>query len=365
MALIKKSFLCLLSALLLLSPVWAAGEDTDPAISESYLQAVFSGAFLEEVSQETSQAMDALEARTLQGVEQQLAASAMTAGGRGVSNNGSGILYTAAQDVVDVILGAKITPVEGELRAQTTGWIDVTTGSAVQEGEVMAIGHTYISSEEACSYLTHSTTGSVSYSGGYTLYRSGEVNFASRAEALAALGLFKGGTTGFELTRSATRTEALVMFLRILGREEAALASAAANPFSDMPSWATKYAAYAYEQKLIQGLGNGVYNANATVTAQDYLTMLLRALGFNEGTDFTWSTVLDDALSLGILTAAERSYLQNNPFTRAQMAYLSWQVLMSQNISEQLLLCQLRDDGVVSRDQIAAAIHTVCGSRIN
>lgn len=366
MSLLKKILACTLSLLLLCSSVSAAGDAADPVISQSYLESVFSGAFLKDVSVQTKAAADALEAQTLCTVEQQLAQSRMSSELRyGASGNGSGSIYTARDDRLSTVLGTKITPADGTLTAETSGWVDITIGAAVQSGASMVIGHTYLSTEDQCSIRTNSIAGCVSFHGGYTIRRSGETDYASRAQALSALGLFQGGTTGFELNRAATRTEALVMFLRILGLEDEALKSTAINPFWDIPSWASSYAAYAYEQGLALGRGNGTYDANASVTVQDYLTFLLRALGYREGAEFAWATALDDAVRLGVLTSTERTELQNSTFTRAQMVYLSWQALMSQNSSGQLLLCQLRDEGTVTRSQVAAAIRSICGGRMS
>jgi len=366
MYLMKRVCIFLLAALIMSMSVSAAGDTSDPAISKSYLDSVFSGEFLRDVSAATSKEMNTLEAETLQELESKLAASKMQNESKsGVSYNGSGSLYTAQADRVSVVLGTKITLVDGSVTAGSAGWVDVTVGEAVKKDSSLQTGHTYISTEENCAYVTNSIVGCVSYNGGYTMLRSGSTDYASRAQALAALGLFKGGTTGFELNRAATRTEALVMFLRILGLENEALLCTAANPFWDIPSWASQYAAYAYEQGLAQGRGGGTYDANTYVTAQDYLTFLLRSLGYKDNADFTWANVLNDAVKLNLITDAERVYFQTHPFTRGHMAYLSWQALMTQTDDGQLMLCRLRDERTVTREQIATAIQMICGNRIS
>ena len=74
------------------------------------------------------------------------------------------------------------------------------------------------------------------------------------AETLHALGLFRGtgedenGVPIYALEKTATRAEALVMLIRLLGEEDAALSSLAAHPFTDVPAWADRYVAYAYEK---------------------------------------------------------------------------------------------------------------------
>ena len=57
---------------------------------------------------------------------------------------------------------------------------------------------------------------------------------AAAADALAALGLFRGTENGYELDRAPTRAEALVMLIRLLGREEEALAYDGDCPLADV-----------------------------------------------------------------------------------------------------------------------------------
>ena len=355
----------LLSLALACPALGAAGDADDPVLSQSYLDAVFSGAFLTQTEQAAGTAADALEADTLRDVEQRLAEVNALRMARGEdSASGAGMLVTAQYDRVTVALGTRVTALEGELRSVGSGWVDITAGEAVAAGTLFRTGHSYLSAEDGCGWETLGQTGSVTWEGVVSRSYAGSVDFGAAATSLQALDLFRGGNGGFELNRAATRTEALVMFLRILGREPAALASTAANPFTDVPDWAARYAAYANAEGLVQGVGEGRYDGSRQVSAQDYVTLLLRALGFREGSDFTWATALDDAVRLGLLSAGERQLLAQTAFTRAQMAWVSWRALMTPNASGKLLLCVLRDAGVVTRAQIAAAIGSGVGARV-
>ena len=65
------------------------------------------------------------------------------------------------------------------------------------------------------------------------------------AADLKQLGLFKGvSDTNFDLNREPTRVEALVMLIRVLGKENTALNSNSNHPFLDVPDWADKYVSY-------------------------------------------------------------------------------------------------------------------------
>ncbi|MBQ6846299.1 MAG: serine protease [Oscillospiraceae bacterium] len=124
------------------------------------------------------------------------------------------------------------------------------------------------------------------------------------AEDLKALGLFKGvSETDFALNRAPTRTEALVMLIRVLGREKDALAKGGKHPFTDVPAWADKYVGYAYENKLTNGMSATKFGSNSTASSAMYLTFVLRALGYSDtnGADFTWDNPYTLARTTGIL----------------------------------------------------------------
>lgn len=74
-----------------------------------------------------------------------------------------------------------------------------------------------------------------------------------------------------------TRAEALVGLIQAIGREDEALATTAENPFTDIPEWADRYAAYAYENGIIAGVGNNLFDSDREITAEEYTAMLERA----------------------------------------------------------------------------------------
>lgn len=76
-----------------------------------------------------------------------------------------------------------------------------------------------------------------------------------------------------------TRAEALVSLIQTIGREDEALATTAENPFTDVPEWADRYAAYAYENGIITGVGDNLFDSDREITAEEYSTMLERAKG--------------------------------------------------------------------------------------
>ena len=127
------------------------------------------------------------------------------------------------------------------------------------------------------------------------------------AEMLYALGLFRGtgtnadGTVDFALDRTPTRHEAVVMLVRLLGGEEEALAGEWETPFTDVADWAKPYVGYAYTKSYTKGVGDTEFGGYAEIDANQYLTLLLRALGYSEEyTGVHWSDSYKMAQTLGI-----------------------------------------------------------------
>lgn len=110
------------------------------------------------------------------------------------------------------------------------------------------------------------------------------------ADALNALGLFKGTEKGYELEKSLTRTEAVVLLVRMLGKEETAEACGKTHPFLDVASWADGYISYAHKMGLTNGISETHFGAEDAVESNMYITFLLRALRYADGenADFIW-----------------------------------------------------------------------------
>ena len=172
-------------------------------------------------------------------------------------------------------------------------------------------------------------------------------------ETLHTLGLFQGTEKGFEPERTATRAEAAVMLLRLLGLEqeaEAAYSAGAAEcPFTD-GGWAAAWLGFASREGLVRGRTDSYFGADETVSAQDYATMVLRALDYTEGKDFTWSDALSFSDSIG-LTHGE--YAAGGAFLREDLALISYTALtLHPNGAAERLIDTLYRRGAVSADRL-------------
>ena len=142
------------------------------------------------------------------------------------------------------------------------------------------------------------------------------------AQNLKELGLFQGvSETEFDLGRAPTRTESLVMLIRLLGKEDEAQNSTFRHPFTDVPAWADKYVGYAYQNGLTNGTSATTFGVD-TANAQMYLTFVLRALGYSDknGEDFLWNNPYVLAESLGLLP----SCVKRTDFLRADVVTVSY-----------------------------------------
>lgn len=155
------------------------------------------------------------------------------------------------------------------------------------------------------------------------------------AQTLYDLGLMKGkgnnadGSVNFDLGAQLSRQEAVTMLVRLLGKEEAALAGEWEIPFTDVDSWAVPYVGYAYANGLTNGTGKTTFEGRNAVTATQYITFVLRALGYSSVTDFAWDKAWELSDSIGV-SAGEYNSENNASFIREGAAKLSLSALSAE-----------------------------------
>lgn len=172
------------------------------------------------------------------------------------------------------------------------------------------------------------------------------------AESLNALGLFAGvgknsdGSVNFDLDRAPARTEGVTMLVRLLGKESEALGGTWQTPFSDVPEWAEPYVGYAYANGLTNGVGddgNGgmLFGSEQKVSAAQYLTFVLRSLGYESGRDFDWSRAWELTDRLGI-TDGRYNAASSDSFLRADVALVSLAAWRHANTGERTALTAMQ-----------------------
>jgi len=175
----------------------------------------------------------------------------------------------------------------------------------------------------------------------------------SAADKLYEYGLFQGvgvnadGSPDFALEREPTRAEAVVMLVRLIGKEAEALSGSWTLPFTDVPEWAKPYVGYAFEYKLVFGVDSKTFASNRSVTATEYITIILRSLGYASGTDFEWNEAWILSDELGITNGEYRG--GNARMSRGGAAEVSLSALGA-NLkgTQQTLYSYLADKGVIT-----------------
>lgn len=147
------------------------------------------------------------------------------------------------------------------------------------------------------------------------------------AQELSAIGMFRGTANGFELDRAPTRSEAAIMLVRLYGAEEQAKTAYAAgeikHPFTDVSEFASPYVAWLYTNGITNGFTETTFGSQRTCTVQNYVTFLLRALGYKDGTDFQYADALPFAQEKGFYEPV----MFPGTFLRDDLAAVTYQAL--------------------------------------
>ena len=102
-------------------------------------------------------------------------------------------------------------------------------------------------------------------------------------KVLSGLGIAKGDDEGnFNPENDVKRSEMVAFVCRMMGEEDIATASAS-NAFTDVAAnhWAAGYIAWGVNRGVVNGMGDGTFAPDASVTYQDAVVMIMRALGYD------------------------------------------------------------------------------------
>ena len=175
------------------------------------------------------------------------------------------------------------------------------------------------------------------------------------ADALYSLGLFLGTNKGYELNNSLTREQSAMLLVRMLGALETAETGDYTHPFTDVAPWASKVVAYAYANEYVKGYSATKYGGADTVTDFQYLTIVLRVLGYTDGgenPDFYYRTSRGLAKKIGLVDNVE----DDASFTRGDAVEIFWRALNTKlKDSDKTLADRLIDQKVFDAKAFAKA----------
>lgn len=187
------------------------------------------------------------------------------------------------------------------------------------------------------------------------------------ANALYEQGLFNGtgtdatGNPNFDLDRAPTRHEAVTMLVRLLGKENEAQNGTWTIPFTDVAAWAKPYVGYAYANGLTTGTSPTTYDGDQTITASQYLTFVLRALGYQSGTDFQWDKAWELSDKIRLTNGQYNADSAN--FTRGDVAVISCNALSIRLNGKNQTLMELvkQNDGTTPPETVQVTSDTLQG----
>lgn len=375
----KKAASILLAGAILVSG-GAVVTASESLVSKSYVDGTFTTQALEQVSKRAEEEMSASYNQALNELNSKHSSYLnQTGGGTGGTSVSSGLSDRRLKkgDVLTLSSGSGVMLLAGSASASGGVLVDTTAGTTVAAGGGLTARHRCLAGETAAAVTITSDTAVLSLEGSYTLSASGNVDYNAMADGLTQMGLLKGTGaaygSGYELERQALRVEGLVMFIRLMGEENAALTSTAVNPFADSPSWADRYLAYAYEKGYTTGIGTNaagqlMFGPNNTISAGEYMTFVLRALGYSEsGTnpDFNWQNAMDAAVAYGVIRQSEAALLSGSSFCRAQVVYLSVCALSAPTKTGGILLDKTASNGGYDQTSMQAILNGISALRLS
>lgn len=364
----------LLAAVLLLGYAAAAGGDaSDPLISLDYLNGTFSAA-----AEQAAQAKLDASGKLAYEAAETTWRTALAAAEAEVAAERADV-WTEARlkhgDILFGLTGTQVMTLAGSMSVQfdSGAVVDATTGTEIASGSELQTRHRYLVAEDTTAlFNVVSRTAVVEYCGDYHFTPTNATpDYNAMASALKTLSLFKGTDTGygegFDLEVTPTRIQALVMLIRLLGEEEAALACDSPAPFKDISDtyWGRPYIAYAYEKGYTNGVEDNKFAPDRPTNAGMYVEFVLRALGYSDTTQTDISTAAERALTANVITAGEKAVLEANDFLRADVAYLSWYALeVPVTANMQPLHQKLESAGVFTAAAYQAAKSSVTSARL-
>ena len=360
---IKKLAMLIPACLMLAAVAFAAGGGAeDPLVSLSYLTGVFTDRLEEEIEErldesdkeilESAETGELEDSRTLTWAETRLKQDDILLG-----STGTNVLMLAGS---------------GQVVYESGAVVDVTTGTEVPSGSALTVNHRYMVAEDtSAAFAVTSRTAVVDYQGSYRFVESDAVDYNAMAAALKALHLFKGSFTGygegFDLEVAPTRLQALIMFIRVLGEEEQAMAWTGTTPFTDISkgSDAEKYVGYAYEMGYTNGYTATTFKPGNPVNVHQYTEFVLRAMGYSSVSNTNLADTLIRAEEAGVLTSGETEFMLGQKFLRADLVYISYYALHSElPDGEDTLADLLMDKDVFTKREWRDAKDMVTSDRL-
>lgn len=175
------------------------------------------------------------------------------------------------------------------------------------------------------------------------------------ADALYQMGLFLGTGNSYDLDKTLTRNQGVILLVRMLGKEEEAKSLPYTAPFPDVAAAAKPHVSYAYANNLTNGITATSFGGGKALSDKQFYALVLRALGYTdsgENPDFKYADTRAMAAKVGIADSSA----SDNSFTRGEVVNVFWEALHTpMKGSEETMGDKLLEQGVFTAKELAAA----------
>ena len=357
-----------LVASLVFAAIASGGTSADPLVSKSFVDGTFFDNVISDVRTKVASAVSSFKSKYINAaqnasdlslLEDKFALGTAEAVLESLQSKGKYLYATSRSTAKKFSSGDVISGKQGMIFTVKSGFVRCTSGKVinitkgVEVASPCAIGNytKYMFPENGGSIEVITKDAEILIDGIYSV-SSYKPKYTDEAYALKKLGLVRGAADGMELYRGNTRAESITMLIRLLGEEESALSAAHKHPFTDVDTWAQRYVGYAYRMGYTKGVSNTRFGGSEMTVAIQYMTFILRSLGYSEEAgDFKYASAIDDAVRLGVIPQSTASELYSSEFRRDHVMHISY-LVMSARVkgSNQTLLARLVASGAVDAD---------------
>lgn len=146
-------------------------------------------------------------------------------------------------------------------------------------------------------------------------------SYFSSAKTLESLGILRGYTNGsLGVNDYLKRQDMVVLISRLYSSEHIARNSLSSHNFIDVTnSFYDPYIGWAVSRGIINGRSDTIFGYNQYVTMQEFQTVLLRVLNYNEEAKL-WNTVPQLAVRLGLMSGLRN--IPRSNITRGQLSHM-------------------------------------------
>lgn len=156
-----------------------------------------------------------------------------------------------------------------------------------------------------------------------------------KAASLSRVSLIsKSGTSGYNLGSVLKRSEAAALVVKLLGRQEMVLANKDAYRFTDYTDvsetqWYAPYVGYCAAEGIMGASNDGRFRPNDPIGEKAFLLIVMTAMGYENGVDFTYGTIYAKAYQIGLVKgdAYKNKTKDTLTFTRGDMVKVLYTAL--------------------------------------